>query len=233
MPPAIFLLTTAASLTPAIAGACGADAIIIDLAATDGVARAQTVSLITACQTPAPCPALYVRIHAFSSGLAEADLAAVMTAHPDGILLADCQSGAEVQKLDVLMSVHEAELGRSAAPAGIIAEFGTTARNLLANSSYGNRSRRLSGLLWNETLLAGSLGLSPDNDLSGHDIVRFGRSMAVLRASEAGVAAIAVLHGTGAEHGARARADGFSGVAVADLDAVKSSASRLESLTKI
>ena len=81
--------------------ASGADCLILDL--EDSVApeakqkaRGQAFAFLTQALREHPRPRLYVRVNGLKSGLTEADLAAVMRAPPDGILLPKCLDGAAI-----------------------------------------------------------------------------------------------------------------------------------------
>lgn len=156
---------------------------------------------------------LHVEVPPFSSRRTEEALRALIPLHPDAVHLGACETAAEIQKLDVLMSVHEAEAERASDPALIFAEFGTTASGILAPGSYKNRSRRLAGLILNPQALIDHLGLAPGE--TADDLLRLARSMTLLKAREAEVPAFiaATIGASGRAAGLRkAEADGFSGL---------------------
>jgi len=94
----------------------GADALILDL--EDSVAlsrkteaRSTVASFLTDTERAAGTPWLIVRINALDTGLSDDDLAAVISAAPDAILLPKAGSGADIQDLSARIGVHEAESG--------------------------------------------------------------------------------------------------------------------------
>lgn len=163
---------------------------------------------------------LHVSVSPFSSGKTEDELRALMPLHPDAIHLRACETSADVQKLDVLMSVHEAECGWQGPPALVFAEFGATASGVLAPGSYKNRSRRLAGLVWNAEALLEHVGVAPARSGAAADLARLGCSMALLKAREAEVPAFLAVAGPHDRDASlrQAKADGFSGIiAAADV----------------
>ena len=54
---------------------------------------------------------LYVRVNALDTGLTLGDLAAVVPARPDGIVLPKCEGGADIDKLSLYLDAFEAASG--------------------------------------------------------------------------------------------------------------------------
>src|SRR6187455_2484200 len=84
--------------------ASGADALILDLEdsvapAAKQVARESAAAFVRRHLELASRPLLYIRINALTTGLAEADLDAVVPARPDGILLPKSAGGGDVMLL--------------------------------------------------------------------------------------------------------------------------------------
>lgn len=160
---------------------------------------------------------LHVSVSPFSSGRTEDELRALMPLHPDAIHLRACETSADVQKLDVVMSVHEAECGWQGPPVPIFTEFGATASGILAPGSYKNRSHRLAGLVWNAEALLEHIGVSAAPDGAAADLARLGRCMALLKAREAEVSAFLAVAAARDRKTSlrRAKADGFFGIIAA------------------
>ena len=93
----------------------GADALIVDLEDSVAPANKEAARKVAAgffsARTRDTGPALYVRVNDFTTGLTDDDLAAVVAARPDGIMLPKSTSGHDVTRLSVKLRVHEAEAG--------------------------------------------------------------------------------------------------------------------------
>jgi citrate lyase subunit beta/citryl-CoA lyase len=151
----------ARKLAKALAGE--ADALIVDLedsvaAAAKPSARAVTAAFLTDVRALAKRPLIYVRVNALDSGLAEADLDAIMAAAPDGIMLPKCRDGADVQRLAAKLAVREAERGLADGATRILAIATESARALFGFASYRGASARLEGLAWGGEDLSADLG---------------------------------------------------------------------------
>ena len=91
-----------------------ADALILDLEDSVSLPRKEAARAIVAdflsdCREGRRRPQLIVRVNALSTGLTDADLAGVIGAAPDAVLLPKSSGGADVQHLAVLLAVHEAD----------------------------------------------------------------------------------------------------------------------------
>ena len=140
--------------------ASGADALLIDL--EDSVApearpkaREMARDFIKAAQGG---PALYVRINGLDSGLADADLDAVMPAAPAGVMLPKCGGGHDVQHLGARLAVREAENNLADGATHIVALATETAASVFHMGSYAGASRRLTALTWGAEDLSAGLG---------------------------------------------------------------------------
>jgi citrate lyase subunit beta/citryl-CoA lyase len=150
----------------------GADALILDLedsvgAARKGAARQIVAQYIAATRALDRRPRLYVRINALDTPLWEDDLAGVVAAGPDGILLPKARSGEDVHKLSI--ALHHAE-ERSGTPTGatrIIAIASEVAVSLLMLSTYVEASARLEGLTWGAEDLAAAVGAHANREADG------------------------------------------------------------------
>src|SRR5262252_4952144 len=133
----------------------GADAVIVDLedsipapGKTD--ARMRAAAFITDAVKAAQRPRLLVRINGFTTGLADADLDAVVPARADAKLLA-----------------REAIAGLPDGSIKIVAIATETATALFLAGTYGGASARLEGLTWGAEDLSAELGAQANRDGDG------------------------------------------------------------------
>ena len=129
----------------------GADVLLIDL--EDSVAldakenaRAVAARFLAEARERSERPRLYVRVNALDTGETDADLAAVMPAAPEGIMLPKSVSGASVQQLDAKLAVHEAQNDLPDGSTRIVIVATETAASLFNLGSYAGASARLDGL---------------------------------------------------------------------------------------
>ncbi|MCP8940359.1 CoA ester lyase [Alsobacter sp. SYSU M60028] len=201
-----------------------ADVLLIDLedsVASDHKAAARDTvrDFIAAARGAEDRPLLYVRVNALGSGLADADLDAVMEAAPDGVVLPKSVSGADVQHLAAKLAVREAEQGLDDGGTRILAIATETAASIFNMGSYAGASHRLAGLTWGAEDLSADLGAETNrlDDGSYADPYRLARALSIFAAQAAGVAAIdTVFTNFRDEAGLRAecaaaRRDGFTG----------------------
>jgi citrate lyase subunit beta/citryl-CoA lyase len=174
----------------------GADILLLDLedsvaAANKPAARAITAGFIAA-HRGRTAARFYVRVNDLSTGETEADLAAVMKAAPDGIMLPISNSGRDVVQLAASLRVHEAENGIADGATAILPLITETAIGTLSAATYGDVGPRLVGVTWGAEDLAAAVGASTSRrpDGSYTDVFRFARAVTILAASSAGVAAI-------------------------------------------
>lgn len=172
----------------------GADALIIDLedsvaAANKPAGRALAAEFIAAHRTG---PALYVRINDLSSGMSDDDLAAVMAAKPDGIMLPKSGGGQDVGRLDMRLRVHEAENGVADGATRIVPIITETPAALLNVATYAGASARLAGLTWGAEDLSAEIGAAQTRNEAGRytDVFRFARLSTILAATAADVAPV-------------------------------------------
>lgn len=153
---------------------------------------------------------LFVRINPLDSGLAGADLAAVLLANPDGIVLPKAEGGASLAALDAQLSGDM-----------VILPIATeTAAAVFALGSYRGVTPRLCGLTWGAEDLPAAIGASTSREADGSYTAPYqlARSLTLFGAHAAGVAAIETvfpdfrdLDGLAA-YAARGRRDGFTGM---------------------
>lgn len=197
----------------------GADALILDLEDSVAesrrtVAREQAREYINAARGG---PRLYVRINALAGGAALDDLAVVMRVRPYGIVLPKCVP-ADVRTLDAHLSAFESVGGHPRGATRILAIATETPEALFELGGYRGASPRLEALTWGGEDLGAALGAeNRRSDGSYGDVFRLARSLCVLGAAAAGVAAVDAVftdfkdeRGLEAESRA-ARREGFSG----------------------
>src|SRR5262245_23783235 len=150
----------------------GADALLVDLedsvsAAREGAVRQIAAQYIAATRALERRPLLYVRINALDTPLWEDDLAGVMGARPDGILLPKARSGEDVHKLSIALHHAEERAGASTGATRIIAIATEVAISLLKLDTYVNASARLEGLTWGAEDLAAAVGAQANREPDG------------------------------------------------------------------
>jgi citrate lyase subunit beta / citryl-CoA lyase len=189
----------------------GADALILDLEdavapSAKDIARAATAQFL---RTAARGPKLFVRVNPLDGGLVDADLAAVLDARPDGLLLPKAEGAASVEAL--------------AAKAGaipILPIATETPAAIFQLGSYAPVSRHLLGLTWGAEDLPAAIGAATSRDEQGRYTAPYemARSLTLFGAHAAGVAAIETVYPAFRDleglslYAARARRDGFTGM---------------------
>ncbi|MCB2060742.1 MAG: CoA ester lyase [Novosphingobium sp.] len=163
----------------------------------------------------------WVRINALESQMWREDLAAVMPAAPDGIVLPKASGPEAVRKLAA--EIYEFEQ-RHELPSGstkILPLVSETPHAVMTIGSYVDAPhQRLFGFSWEVEQLSAALGASRKRDASGSwtGALQFARAQTLLTAHACGIAAIETFSSDFAdEWGLRtaaraARADGFSGM---------------------
>lgn len=200
-----------------------ADALILDLEDSvvpdqKAVARGVTRGMLTARDNRQK---LYVRINALDTGMSLADLAAVMPAKPDGIVLPKCEGAADVNRLAHYLDAFETASDIESGATRIVPIATETARGIVKLGSFEDASPRLLGLTWGAEDLAASLGAS-QNRIDGKFYGPFSlaRNLCLISAVAAGVVAIDTVYtdidnldGL-KEEAIAARRDGFFGKCV-------------------
>ena len=201
----------------------GADVVIVDLedsiAPSNKVLARDTAARFIVEQRHQTKSAIYVRVNDLSTGLTDDDLAALVPAGPDGIMLPKSNSGQDVQHLSTKLRVHEAENGLPDGAIKILPIITETAAGVLSAASYANASARLTGVTWGAEDLSAAIGARAARDANGRytDVFRFARTMTVLAAGAAEVAAIDTVFPSFRDMGAfeaectEAERDGFTG----------------------
>src|SRR6516225_218537 len=177
--------------------ASGADAVIVDLedsipAQGKADARMRAAAFIKDAVEAAQRPRLLVRINGFATGLADADLDAVVPARPDAIMLPKAEGGAGVIHADAKLTAREAIAGLPDGHIKIVAIATETASALFLAGTYGGASPRLEGLTWGAEDLSAELGAEANRDADGSflDPYRLARALCLAGAAAARVQAI-------------------------------------------
>jgi citrate lyase subunit beta / citryl-CoA lyase len=152
--------------------ASGSDAVIIDLedsVALDNkpLARERAARFLMQAGCSAQRPRLIIRINSLPSGLADADLDAVVPAAPDAILLPKSEGAASVIHLAAKLTAREAIHGLADGHIRIIAIATETAAALFRLGTYAGSSTRLVGLTWGAEDLSADLGATANRDATG------------------------------------------------------------------
>lgn len=174
----------------------GADVVILDLedsVATANKPAARTVATeFIGSQPRGSGPKLYVRVNDLATGLTGDDLAAVMAARPDGIMLPKCNSSADVERLSAMLRVLEAEIGIPDGATRIVAIMTETGAGVLSGPTWRDPNPRLAGLTWGAEDLSAAVGAAAARDEHGRytDVFRLARAVTILAASAVEVAAV-------------------------------------------
>jgi citrate lyase subunit beta/citryl-CoA lyase len=167
----------------------GADALILDLEdavapAAKAAARVTLRDFLNDARGAKSRPRLFVRVNPFPTGLADADLEAVVAAAPDGIMLPKCTSGAEVTRLDAKLAVLEALVGLADGSTRILALVTETPGSLFTLATYQGASPRLEGMTWGGEDLSVALGAEANrlSDGSYADPYRLARALTLAAA---------------------------------------------------
>ncbi len=194
----------------------GADVLILDL--EDAVARSQkgkarecVANFLS--REPRPTP-LFVRINPLGSGLADDDLAVIISNRPDGIVLPKAEGGQSLINLDQRLKA----LGDTHA---VILPIATeTPAAIFALGSYGKVTSRLCGLTGGAEDLPAAIGAATSREEGGRYTPPYemARSLLLFGAHAAGVPAIETVYPAFRDmegltaYAARGRRDGFTGM---------------------
>ena len=202
---------------------CAADGLILDL--EDSVAPDRTalargeVHGFLAAHAERPAQQLWVRVNPLTTEKALPDLAAVVKAAPDGIVLPKCDGADTLRRLDHYLDALEAAAGLERGRTRIIAVVTETAKSLFTLDSYTGVTPRLAGMIWGAEDLAAALGASTNRleDGSYEFTYQLARSLCLAGAAAAGVLAFDSIWGDFrdqaglAADSVRARRAGFGG----------------------
>ena len=189
----------------------GADALILDLedSVAPGAKPAARVTVAAFLATERRAT-LFVRVNPLDSGLIDDDLAAILPARPDGIMLPKAEGAPSLAALDAKLTGDTLILPiASETPAAIF-----------VMGSYGGVTPRLCGLTWGAEDLPAAIGAQTSREPDGSYTAPYqlARSLTLFGAHAAGVPAIETVYPDFrdldglAAYAARGRRDGFTGM---------------------
>ena len=173
----------------------GADVLILDLEDSVVAARKEAARSITRdfiAGRPADCPRLFVRVNPLASGMILDDLAAVVGARPDGIVLPKAAGGGDIGRLDHYLAALEARDAVTPGSVAILPIASETAAAMFTFASYAGCGARLAGVTWGCEDLAADVGAAENRGPDGAYLepFRLARSLCLFGAASAGVPAI-------------------------------------------
>lgn len=181
------------------AAAGPADVVLLDLedavaAGEKARARAQVAAFLAG--HPQERRRLWVRINPLQGPDGLTDLAAVVREHPGGIMLPKSRGRADVELLDSYLSALEAAAGIDRGSTRVIALVTETAQAMFTTGSYAG-APRLAAMTWGAEDLADALGASANTGEDGGYLFTYelARSLCLLGAAAADVAAVETIHG--------------------------------------
>jgi citrate lyase subunit beta/citryl-CoA lyase len=200
----------------------GADALILDLEdAVTPAAKPKAREAVAAFLEANAAARLWVRVNPLDSAEHDKDLQAILSAHPDGIVLPKAEGGASVA--DLIRRLSE----RGNATARILAIATETPAAMFQLGSYGGL-KRLAGLTWGAEDLPAAIGAATSREADGRFTPPYelARSLCLFGAAAAGVAPIETVYPAFRDldglkaYAARARRDGFTGMMAIHPDQV-------------
>jgi citrate lyase subunit beta/citryl-CoA lyase len=152
--------------------AVGADALILDLedsvaAANKPAARPIAAAFLREARAKTQRPKLYVRINALDTTFWRDDLAGIMPALPDGIILPKPRSAADVATLAQHLDTIEAAQNSKRGATTIIAIASEVPQAVFNFSTYLTATPRLEGLSWGAEDLSAVVGSSATREPDG------------------------------------------------------------------
>ncbi len=162
---------------------------------------------------------IWVRVNPLDGPYTLTDLAAVMPAHPGGIMLPKVYGRQDVDRLDHYLSAFEAANGIAVGSTPVIVLVTETAEAMFHTGDYKG-APRVVALTWGAEDLADSIGASSNRNPDGSYgfTYELARSMCLLGAATAGVTAIETIQGdfrdldTLKTRAEKVRRDGYRGM---------------------
>ena len=172
-----------------------ADALILDLEdavapARKAVARETCKSVLRSAKTS---KALFVRVNGLDTPHTLADLAAVVSGKPDGVMLPKASCGDDVRRLALQLDELEAREGVARGSIRILPIVTETAASMFGLGTYASPAiPRLCGMLWGAEDLAADVGAIGNRGDDGRyaPAYELARSLCLFGAASAGVLAI-------------------------------------------
>ncbi|MET0282856.1 MAG: CoA ester lyase [Polyangiales bacterium] len=176
------------------ASAGAADVVILDL--EDAVAESNKPTARSLVAAFLKKSRAWVRINPLQGPHALVDLAAVMPSAPLGIMLPKARGRADVELLDHYLSALEVASGIERGSTKVIALVTETAEAMFTTGDYAG-APRLVAMTWGAEDLADAIGASENRNSDGSYgfTYELARSLCLLGAASAGVAAIETIHG--------------------------------------
>ena len=172
----------------------GADAVILDLedAVTPDRRSYARQAIAEYLRGPRQGVQVWVRINPVDSADVLADLAAVVPARPEGVILPKARHGGDVSRLDHWLEMLECEHGLGAGTIRVMPMITETAGALLSLPSFTPSPPRVVAMTWGAEDLATELGALGNRTSTGEYEPAFelARSLCLITAAAAGVLAI-------------------------------------------
>lgn len=200
------------------AAASGADAIILDLEDSVSLANKEQARTAVADYLSGERQTfILVRVNPLDSHFTAADVAAIIGARPDAIMLPKADGASSIAQLDTIL---RSEGAADASLPAILPIATETPQAIFTLGSYREVKDRLLGLTWGAEDLPAAIGASTSREADGSYTAPYqlARSLTLFAAHGAGTAAIdtvfpAIKDGDGlARYAATARRDGFTGM---------------------
>lgn len=200
------------------AAASGADAIILDLEDSVSLANKEQARAAVADYLSGERQTfILVRVNPLDSHFTAADVAAIIGARPDAIMLPKADGASSIAQLDTIL---RSEGAADASLPAILPIATETPQAIFTLGSYREVKDRLLGLTWGAEDLPAAIGASTSRETDGSYTAPYqlARSLTLFAAHGAGTAAIdtvfpAIKDGDGlARYAATARRDGFTGM---------------------
>ena len=200
------------------AAASGADAIILDLEDSVSLANKDAARHAIADYLAGAREVFtLVRVNPLDGHLTAADVAAIIAARPDAIMLPKAEGAPSIAQLDLIL---RSEGAADASLPPILPIATETAAAIFTLGSYREAKDRLLGLTWGAEDLPAAIGATTSREADGSYTAPYdvARALTLFAAHAAGVAAIdtvfpAIKDEAGlAAYAARARRDGFTGM---------------------
>jgi len=200
------------------AAASGADAIILDLEDSVALANKDAARHAIADYLAAEREVItLVRVNPLDGHLTAADVAAIIAARPDAMMLPKAEGAPSIAQLDTIL---RSESAPDASLPPILPIATETPAAIFTLGSYREAKDRLLGLTWGAEDLPAAIGATTSREADGSYTAPYdvARALTLFAAHAAGVAAIdtvfpAIKDEAGlAAYAARARRDGFTGM---------------------